>query len=169
MFCLDGNGTDGMMHTSAVVTDIDGNVVTDPLSDMMTDSISTSIMDLTTDTSMVTPLLPGETDRTGDISGEEDEFLVDTFTTDDTNITISTTETDTNAVNQETGEHSTTHSDRVESTTDSSYTMRVTTLEPHYHQDDTSAGQNMTSCTNNVCRNGGTCLTSIDGFQCHCR
>ena len=156
------------MHTSAVVTDIDGNVVTDPLSDMMTDSISTSIMDVTTDTSMVTPLLPGETDRTGDISGEEDEFLVDTFTTDDTNITISTT--DTNAATNETGEQSTTISDRAESTTDSSYSVRVTTLEPHHQDDsDSSAGQNMTSCTNNVCRNGGTCLTSIDGFQCHCR
>ena len=27
----------------------------------------------------------------------------------------------------------------------------------------------VSTCSANVCRNGGTCLTTISGFQCHCR
>ena len=56
-------------------------------------------------------------------------------------------------------------------TSDSTATIKITTLRPRPSSDDTeySFQSNVTACKNNVCRNGGTCLTSIDGFQCHCR
>ena len=56
-------------------------------------------------------------------------------------------------------------------TSDSTARIKITTLRPRPSSQDTdySFQSNVTACKNNVCRNGGTCLTSIDGFQCHCR
>ena len=131
------------MLTSEGVTASD---VTDVAGD--SELVTASIRTVTSDTGdIVTPALPGitETDRTG-ISGQDD-FIID-LTTEDSNFYNSTHD-----ATFETG-GKTSISDG-ESTTQTG----VTSLNP-------GAGQ---SCANNVCRNGGTCLTSIDGFQCHCR
>ena len=127
------------MLTSEGVTASD---VTDVAGD--SELVTASIRTVTSDTGdIVTPALPGitETERTG-ISGQDD-FIID-LTTEESNLYNSTNETG----------GKTSISDG-ESTTQTG----VTSLNP-------GAGQ---SCANNVCRNGGTCLTSIDGFQCHCR
>lgn len=118
------------------------------------DLVTASIVPVTSDTGdIVTPALPGitETDRAGDISGEAD--LITDLTTEDTHFDNIATNDET----LETGDNETI-SDESESTTQAG----VTSLSPQ--------GQGRaSSCANNVCRNGGTCLTSIDGFQCHCR
>ena len=134
------------MMTTDVVTASD---VTTEVGDP--DLVTASIVAVTSDTGdLVTPALPGitETDRTGDFSGDAD--LITDLTTEDANFD----NIDTNDETLKTGDKSTI-SDASESTTEAG----VTTL---------SHGQT-SSCANNVCRNGGTCLTSIDGFQCHCR
>ena len=59
-----------------------------------------------------------------------------------------------------------------DSTTDTTLTTALTTLttlNPQSGERPESGSDEMSSCEKNVCRNGGTCLTSIDGFQCHCR
>ena len=127
------------MLTSEGVTASD---VTDVAGD--SELVTASIRTVTSDTGdIVTPALPGitETERTG-ISGQDD-FIID-LTTEESNFYNSTNET---------GGKTSIYDG--ESTTQTG----VTSLNP-------GAGQ---SCANNVCRNGGTCLTSIDGFQCHCR
>ena len=96
-------------------------------------------------------------DRAGDFSGEEADLITD-LTTEDTHFDDNI---DTNDETLETGDKSTSISDA--STTEA--TDGVTTLRPQGAGSDGQAS----SCANNVCRNGGTCLTSIDGFQCHCR
>lgn len=120
------------------------------------DLVTASIVPVTSDTGdLVTPALPGitETDRTGEFLGDAD--LITDLTTEDANFD----NIDTNDETLETGDKSTI-SDASESTTEAG----VTTLSPP------GAGHGQaSSCANNVCRNGGTCLTSIDGFQCHCR
>ena len=93
--------------------------------------------------------------RAGDFSGEEADLITD-LTTEDTHFD------DTNDETLETGDKSTSISDA--STTEAT-DGSVTTLRPQGAGGDGQAS----SCANNVCRNGGTCLTSIDGFQCHCR
>ena len=75
--------------------------------------------------------------------------------------------TDTTNTTQETGDTSTIMTIfSEEDSTIESMTVRLTTLSPG---DKLDISSNITSCNNNVCRNGGTCLTTIEGFQCHCR
>ena len=139
----------------------------------MTTDIGTSMttdFDTHTDISMVTPSLTPdsdgitETDRAGDISGEQDLFI-DTFTTEDTNSNTKATD-ETGAATASTTFVS--DDDSTTATTDG-YMVTVTTLEPGKSLMEKGSSSNMSSCSSNVCRNGGTCLTSIDGFQCHCR
>ena len=126
-----------------------------------TDLVSTTIVSISDGVTMeTTPALPDgvtadEEERTGNIP--EDGLIIDTITTEDTNANNTTTETHETATE--------TISD-VESTT--GYTMKVTTLSPTDSQT-TDVEDGISSCSRNVCKNGGTCLTSIDGFQCHCR
>ncbi|XP_023335490.1 protein eyes shut isoform X2 [Eurytemora carolleeae] len=47
--------------------------------------------------------------------------------------------------------------------------MHLTTLAPKEPGATAIYPSQHTSCTQNICRNGGTCLWSIDGFQCHCK
>ena len=71
----------------------------------------------------------------------------------------------------ETGETSTmvTGISEPESTTTTDTITTITTLKPRREEKPEAGSEGITSCESNVCRNGGTCLTSIDGFQCHCR
>ena len=146
---LAGNSSDSDMMTTDLVT---GSDVSTEAGDP--DLVTASIMPVTSDTGeLVTPALPGitETDRAGDLEGEAD--LITDLTTEDTDFDNMATNDET----LETGDNETI-SDESESTTEAG----MTSLSP--------PGQGQaSSCANNVCRNGGTCLTSIDGFQCHCR
>ena len=117
--------------------------------------MSTTIVSISDGVTVVsTPTLPDEQDRgPGDVP--EDELIIDNITTEDTNANNTTTET------HETDMLQTSISD------EDSTTMRLTTLSPV--SDHETPESSVSSCSSNVCRNGGTCLTSIDGFQCHCR
>ena len=119
------------------------------------DLVSTTIVSISDGVTVVsTPTLPDEQDRgPGDVP--EDELIIDNITTEDTNANNTTTET------HETDMLQTSISD------EDSTTMRLTTLSPV--SDHETPESSVSSCSSNVCRNGGTCLTSIDGFQCHCR
>ena len=139
---------------TALVTGPDGSIIT--VTDTIEGDLMTSITEEgDTDTaSEATPALPGptETDRaragvtvTSGPGGAGPHVMNISYIL----MFFAETKTDSNTATDETGTQTQNISD-----------FETTTGGP---------GTNMTSCANNVCRNGGTCLTSIDGFQCHCR
>ena len=85
-------------------------------------------------------------------------FLDESLLIDITNTTLETGDTSTMV----------TGSSEPDSTTENLTTLTtLTTLTPGKKAE--AGSEDLAWCENNVCRNGGTCLTSIDGFQCHCR
>ena len=158
--------TDGDGSDMEDITYHEGSVVgLNEVDSTTPDLASSEVTEEEMDSSIVTPSLPGVTERDNSIVTpdlpevtERDRGGEMFLETDITN-TVETGDTSTTK---------TTFSEVDESTTDS-LTVRLTTLKPGDDNNNNNNNNNVTSCHNNVCRNGGTCLTSIEGFQCHCR
>ena len=161
MFSLSGPDVEGLtLPEGSEVTEesVEGETSTPDL-------VSSSVMEAETDSSQVTPSLPQvtEQDRGGAGGGEEaeDELLLDI-----TNTTLETGETSTTLTGISEPDSTT---ENLNTLTTPTTITTITTITPRPGEKTEAGSDDMKSCENNVCRNGGTCLTSIDGFQCHCR